>query len=111
MNAPTNVRLMEENGVKYAVLPYDDYLALSRFELVKQTRGIPHQIVGEVMLQQVNPVLAWRRYLSLTQAELAARMGISQPALAQIENASRPRKVTLKKVAQALGLQIEQLLF
>ncbi len=49
MNAPTNVRLMEENGVKYAVLPYDDYLALSRFELVKQTRGIPHQIVGEVM--------------------------------------------------------------
>jgi len=111
MDVPSHVRLMEENRVKYAVLPYDKYLALSRFELFKQTRGIPNQIVGDVMLQQVNLVLAWRRYLNLTEAELAARMGISQPALAQIENASRPRKVTLKKVAQALGLQIEQLLF
>lgn len=111
MNAPTDVRFIEENGVKYAVLPYDDYLALSRFELAKHTQGIPHQIVDEVIIQQINPVLAWRRYLNLTQAELAARMAISQPALAQIENALRPRKVTLKKVAQALGLQIDQLLF
>ena len=111
MNAPTDVRFMEENGVKYAVLPYDDYIALSRSELVKQAQGIPHQIVGQVLIEQTNPVLAWRRYLNLTQAELAARMGISQPALAQIEGALRPRKATLKKVAQALGLQINQLLF
>lgn len=53
----------------------------------------------------------WRNYLRLTQSELASRMGISQPALAQMESSLRPRKVTLKKSAQALGLQLDQLSF
>ncbi|MEC7118303.1 MAG: helix-turn-helix transcriptional regulator [Pseudomonadota bacterium] len=111
MNAPTDVRLMEENGVKYAVLPYDDYLALTRLDLAQRTKGIPREIVGDVVIKRINPILAWRRYLGLTQGELASRMDISQPALAQIEGSQRPRKVTLKKAAHALGLQLDQLFF
>jgi len=111
MNAPTDVRFMEEKGVKYAVLPYENYLALKRLDLAQRTKGIPLDIVGEIVVKKVNPIFAWRNYLGLTQSELASRMNISQPALAQIEGSLRPRKVTLKKAAQALGLQLDQLLF
>jgi len=111
MNAPTDIRLLEENGVKYAVMPYDDYLALTRLDLVQRTKCIPLDVVGDIVVKKVNPVFAWRNYLGLTQSELAARMDISQPALAQIESSLRPRKVTLKKVAHALGLQLDQLFF
>ncbi len=109
MNARTEVRTIEQDGVKYALLPYDDYLALSRLELARHTGGIPAEIVRAIIIDQVNPVHAWRQYLLLTQAELAARMGITQPALAQIEAATKPRKVTLKKVADALGIRLDQL--
>jgi len=40
---------------------------------------------------------------------VAARMGVSQAAFAQMESAKRPRKVTLQKVADALGISMEQL--
>lgn len=111
MNAHTEVRTIEQDGVKYALLPYDDYLALTRADLVKRTQGVPHQVVGDIIVNKVNPVLAWRRYLLLTQDQLAQRMGISQPALAQIEAALRPRKVTLKKAADALGINLDQIYF
>jgi len=45
----------------------------------------------------------------LTQAEMTARMGITQAGYAQIEAAKRPRKATLQKAAEALGITLEQL--
>jgi transcriptional regulator with XRE-family HTH domain len=36
-------------------------------------------------------------------------MGISQAAYAQTEAAKRPRKATLQKLADALGLSLDQL--
>lgn len=83
----------------------------ARLDLVQRTGGIPLDVVGDVIVRNVNPILAWRNYLGLTQSELASRMNISQPALAQIEGSLRLRKVILKKAAQALGLQLEQLFF
>lgn len=111
MNAPKNVCFMEEKGVKYAILPYESYLALKRLDLAQRTKGIPLDVVVEIVVKKVNPIFAWRSYLGLTQSELASRMNIIQPALAQIEGSLRPRKVTLKKADQALGLQQVQLLF
>lgn len=89
----------------------ESYLAMTRLDLVQRTKGIPIDLVSDIVVNKVNPVFAWRNYLCLTQSELASRMGISQPALAQIENSLRPRKVTLKKAAHALGLQLGQLSF
>lgn len=61
---------------------------------------------------KVTPIRAWREHLGLTQSEVAARMEISQAALAQIESPeAHPRKTTLRRVAQALGIQLEQLDF
>jgi DNA-binding XRE family transcriptional regulator len=54
---------------------------------------------------------AWREYLELTQAEVAARMGVSQPAPSQLESPrARPRRATLARLAKALGVRDEQLM-
>lgn len=71
---------------------------------------IPHTVVSAVVDGAV-PMVAWREHLRLTQAEVAARMGVSQAAYAQMEAVKRPRKTTLAKISVALGLDIEQLDF
>jgi mRNA-degrading endonuclease RelE of RelBE toxin-antitoxin system len=45
------------------------------------------------------------------QVEVASRLGISQSAYAQTAASAHPRKTTLCKVADALGLSLEQLDF
>lgn len=54
---------------------------------------------------------AWREHLGLAQAEVAEKAGTSQASYAQTENRQRPRKSTLRKVAKAMGLALEQLDF
>ncbi|WP_300463434.1 helix-turn-helix transcriptional regulator [Desulfobacula sp.] len=54
---------------------------------------------------------AWREHFGLTQDELATRAGIKQPALARLEKSTaNPRKGTLKKLADAMGITLEQLM-
>lgn len=69
---------------------------------------IPHAVVS-AEVDGASATKAWREYLRLTQAEVAARMGVTQAAFAQMEAAKRPRKATLQKVADALGLELAQL--
>ena len=58
----------------------------------------------------MNLVKAWRKYLGLTQAEVARRAAISQAALSQMERAdSNLRNTTLEKLAKAMGLSVDQL--
>lgn len=42
-----------------------------------------------------------------TQAELAARAGLSRPTVARIESGKAVSTATLEKVAAALGLRVE----
>ncbi len=68
----------------------------------------------EVLWVSVEPKLAvklelrWaRERAGLTQAELAKRAGISQPAIAQLEDPdSNPTIETLQKAAKALGTEL-----
>ena len=56
-------------------------------------------------------VKAWREYKGLTQAELSVKAGIKQPALARMEKPdANLRKSTLIKLADAMGLTVEQLI-
>ena len=107
MNARTNFQtIMGADGKPaFVVMPYSEFLKLSG---TFRPGMVPHAVVsaavdGKPMLQ------AWREYLNLTQAELAGRMGITQAGYAQIEAAKRPRKATLLKAADALGITLEQL--
>ena len=89
----------------FVVVPYADFRRMAG----GFTPGtIPHAVVS-AEVDGASATKAWREYLRLTQAEVAARMGISQAAFAQMENAKRPRKTTLQKIADAMGLELEQL--
>jgi ribosome-binding protein aMBF1 (putative translation factor) len=63
----------------------------------------------------VDPQLAvavairWARLdAGLTQAQLAARVGVSQPQVAKLEHpGSNPSVATLRKIADALGARLE----
>jgi DNA-binding XRE family transcriptional regulator len=74
------------------------------------TRGtVPNEVVKLSFERGVTPMAAWREHFGLTQAEVAARMGITQAAYAQVERVKQPRKVTLEKASAAMGLELEQL--
>lgn len=61
-------------------------------------------------LAATTPLAFWRRRRGLTQAALAATIGITQPYLAQIETGQRTGDVRLyARLAKALRLRIEDL--
>lgn len=51
-------------------------------------------------------VIEARVRAGLTQAELAARMGTSQSAIARLEGGAKPSLRTLEKLAQATGARL-----
>ena len=101
--------IKDANGaIQYVVIPYADFLRLSS----KVETAVPNEVVERVIMGKLTPIRAWREHLGLTQSEVAARMGISQAALAQLEAPeAHPRKTTLRRIAQALSIQLEQLDF
>lgn len=107
MNIPADVQIITHSGKPaFAVVPYDQWLRLT-----EQTGEayFPHEVIG-FQLQGFSLVAAWRKYKKLSQTQLADQLGISQSAMAQIENTeSKPTDRTLSRVAKALGIAIEQL--
>lgn len=91
----------------FVVLPYADFVKLPG---AVRPGMIPNAVVGAAVDGQ-SMLQAWREYLMLTQADMAERMGITQAGYAQIERAKRPRKATLQKAAEALGITLEQLAY
>lgn len=72
---------------------------------------VPHKVVSAVV-EGAMPARAWREHLELSQRAVAERMGISQPAYAQMESsAAKLRKNTRERIAMALGILPEQLDF
>jgi DNA-binding XRE family transcriptional regulator len=74
-----------------------------------QMGTVPNEVVDLSFERGMSPMAAWREHFGLTQAEVAARIGITQAAYAQMERVRQPRRATLQKVASALGLEVEQL--
>lgn len=113
MIIPTNHQVITHQGVPVAVVvPYDEYAAAFAGTAGQEVNEptVPHEVASRVLKEQVSPIRAWREYLGLTQAEVAARMDVSQSALAQLEAPeARPRMSSLKKVAAALELVPDQL--
>ena len=112
MSAHTDPQIIIQNGKPaFAVIPWGTYQKL----LHNQAEGdesdvwFPNEVVkanvrGETLFK------AWREYFKLTQKELAEKAGMKQSALARLENGnSKPRKATLKKIAEALGIELDQL--
>jgi len=116
MTVPTNVTqtaglqtLNDDAGRPlFVVLPVAEYLRLKQ----RNEPTIPHEVVNlRFEGKGMSAARAWREYLGLTQVAVAERMGITQAALAQMEAAKRPRKITRDRIAKALSLVTTQLDF
>jgi len=107
MKIPINIQYIEQNGKPvFAVIPFDEYIKL----LPSEDVTIPHEVVGLVVKKGMNLVKAWRTYLGITQSEIAKKAGITQAAISQMENTENTlRTATLKKLAKAMGLSVDQL--
>ncbi len=110
MKTPTNneVQIITQGGKPaFAVVPYDQWLELSK---QSDDAYIPHEVVGYQLKNECSLIAAWRKHKKLTQVELARRIGITQAALSQLEKqGSKPQANTLKKVAAALEVDVNQL--
>ncbi len=111
MNIPTNLRTIPDasGAPAFVVVPIRAYAALlTKARGTARRRTIPHEVVS-LMVDGFSAARAWREFRGLTQAAVARRMRISQPALAQIEASARPRRATRVSLAKALGINVEQL--
>ena len=113
MSEHTNHQIITKDGKPaFAVIPWDEYKQLLRNQIKTDDADVwfPNDVV-KANVRGDSLVKAWREHLGLTQEELAKRAGIKQPSLARLENAeSNPRKSTLKKLADAMNISIEQLI-
>jgi predicted transcriptional regulator len=92
------------------VVPYEEYAAVFGGTVEDTEELIPHEVVQRVLKEQISPIRAWREHLGLTQAQIAQRLGVSQSAFAQMEAAgAKPRIATVRKLADALGVTVQQL--
>jgi len=99
----------------FAVLPWDDYLALTvpraqpDLRRIPADGTIPHEVIVRMTESDCSIIRAWREYLGLTQTEIAARLGIRQPSYAGMEApGARIRKSTRERIAAALGVAFDQ---
>lgn len=103
-------RIVGSDGkTQYFLVPVEEFNQLLASPASDQGVTIPNAVVKMHVLEEMPLIAAWRTHLSLTQAEVARRMDISQAAYSQIENAKNPRVATRKKVADALGIDLRQL--
>ena len=109
MNVHTDVQIIRQGDRPvFAVVPYDKWLELIGGD--DEQVYIPHEVVGLQLKQGLSLNAAWRKHLGVTQQELANKTGMSQSAMAQIEKSgANPQEKTLKKIAKALGVSIEQI--
>ncbi len=113
MTAPTEYQTIEYHGQPaFVLVPWDQFNRVRPLLEAEQAlaTGIPQEVVETHVLGKVSMIRAWREHLGVTQAELAARMGVSQAAIAKFERpTSKPRRATLNQIAVALGLAPAQL--
>ena len=113
MSAPTDPQVILLDGKPaFAVLPWDAYEELTKYrDKAEHDIWFPQSVVEANAVREESLIKAWREYFGLTQKQLAERAGIKQPALARLETGkSTPRTSTLKKLADAMDLSIEQLI-
>lgn len=109
MNALTNVQVIHQGGQPaFVVIAYEDYMNSLKSRHNEAT--VPHAVVSLMVDENMSIFKAWRTYKKLTQAQVAAAMGVAQSAVARIESGKHePSLSTLKAYASAIGVLPEQL--
>lgn len=112
MSTHTEYQVISYDGEPaFVLVPVDDFekiRPLIEQEGVKD--NIPQSIVEAHILREVPLVKAWREYLGMTQEQVAKKTGMEQSAIARLERGGvTPRLATLKKIAMAMGISVEQI--
>lgn len=113
MSVHIDPQIIKLNGKPaFAVIPWNEYQKLLNNQIESNESDVwfPNEVV-KANARGDSLIKAWREYLNLTQAELASKAGMKQSALARLEtNTTNPRKSTLLKLAEALGVTVDQLI-
>ena len=113
MSVHIDPQIIKQNGKPaFVVIPWNEYQELLHNQIESDESDVwfPNEVV-KANVRGESLIKAWREYLKLTQAELATKAGMKQSALARLEsNTVNPRKSTLQKLAEAMGISVEQLI-
>jgi DNA-binding XRE family transcriptional regulator len=83
--------------------------ATAAYHRTRDQERVPIELVDRLLAGE-NSVKVWREYRGLSQRALAARTGLNFTYLSQIETGARKGPVeTMKKLAEALGLELGDL--
>ncbi len=117
------MRTLQENGKTYAVVPLKTYQKLLRqsedeadiaaFDaaMARRSEAFPLELF-EALDKGANPTLTFRNYRGMSLKSLAAKAGISQPYLSQLESGKRRgSSKTLKRIASALKISLDLLVW
>ena len=113
MKAPVEPQIIYQNGnPAFAVIPWDEYQRLIKGQEDAEATDVryPHNVIEADKLQEKNSIKAWREYFNLTRQELAERTGLTRFAITRMEESdTSARTATLKKIASAMNISVEQL--
>ncbi|KGF25035.1 MULTISPECIES: helix-turn-helix domain-containing protein [Oligella] len=112
MNTHEHTILTSLGKPTFVVLPYEDYLVLMnrKNSRIPVDETIPHEVIKLQVENNWSMIRAWREYLGITQVEMAERLEVRQPTYANMESLdARPRKATIDRIADALGISTQQL--
>lgn len=112
MSKHIDYQVIEQNGKPaFAVVPIAEFKEMLKALNKPEDARIPHEVVKLHVVEGFTLIKAWRKFLKVSQKEMAGRLGITQPAYSQAENASplSHRKETLENIADALGVEVDQI--
>jgi len=106
---------MDDDTVTLTWTEYEDLVDARDHAIAMRdvANGAPTLTDAELddFLNAKTPLAFWRRRAGLTQVALAAKVGISQPFLAQLEAGVRRGNVEqLLKLARTFGIRVEDLI-
>jgi DNA-binding Xre family transcriptional regulator len=88
----------------------EDTAATAAFQVTRGQEAVPIEVVDRLVAGE-SPLKVWREYRGLSQRALAERTGLNFAYLSQIETGTRKGPVrTMKKLAEALGLEPDDLI-
>ena len=87
----------------------EDAAATAAFHATRDQERVPIELVDRLLAGE-NSIKVWREYRGLSQRTLAIQVGLNFTYLSQIETGARKGPVkTMKKIAEALGLELSDL--
>lgn len=110
---------VDPRGTKLIVLTEDEYrdliedagdAALAAQVMAGNAPAMPADLLKASLDGTLHPLAAWRKAAGLTQVQLAAKAGLRPASISDIEGGKiDPRLSTLKALADALGLGVEDI--